>query len=97
MNWAQRKADWIMPEYKAKRGTLYKYIKKREIRISSAALPMNEQSYHMSVEDFRRYGKEMIDWIADYYEKVDRYPVLSRVKPGEIGDSLAAAVPVTGR
>ena len=24
---AQRKADWIMPRYKAKRGTLYKYIK----------------------------------------------------------------------
>ena len=24
---AQRKADWIMPAYKAKRGTLYKYIK----------------------------------------------------------------------
>ena len=24
---AQRKADWIMPQYKAKRGTLYKYIK----------------------------------------------------------------------
>ena len=24
---AQRKADWVMPEYKAKRGTLYKYIR----------------------------------------------------------------------
>ena len=24
---AQRKADWVMPQYKAKRGTLYKYIK----------------------------------------------------------------------
>ena len=24
---AQRKADWIMPQYKAKRGTLYKYIR----------------------------------------------------------------------
>ena len=24
---AQRKADWIMPEFKAKRGTLYKYIR----------------------------------------------------------------------
>ena len=24
---AQRKADWIMPDYKAKRGTLYKYIR----------------------------------------------------------------------
>ena len=54
------------------------------------------KSYHMSVEDFRRHGKEMIDWIADYYEKVDRFPILSSVKPGEIGDSLASAVPVQG-
>ena len=53
-------------------------------------------SYHMSMEDFRRHGKEMIDWIADYYEKVDRYPVLSQVKPGEIGDSLANAIPIQG-
>ena len=52
--------------------------------------------YHMSVEDFRRHGKEMIDWIADYYEKVDRYPVLSRVKPGEIKDSLAGSAPAQG-
>ncbi len=53
-------------------------------------------SYHMSTEDFRRYGKEVIDWIADYYESVDRYPVLSRAKPGEIAESLGAEVPVRG-
>ena len=57
---------------------------------------MSERSYHMSVEDFRRHGKEMIDWIADYYENVDRYRVLSQVKPGEIGASLADAVPAQG-
>ena len=50
----------------------------------------------MSVEDFRRYGKELIDWIADYHEKVDRYPVLSRVQPGEIKASLPEAAPVQG-
>ena len=50
----------------------------------------------MSVEDFRRYGKEVIDWIADYYEQVDHYPVRSRVQPGEIENSLATAAPVQG-
>ena len=50
----------------------------------------------MPVEDFRRYGKEVIDWIADYYENVGRYPVQSQVKPGETGASLAGAVPVQG-
>ena len=54
------------------------------------------KNYHMSVEDFRRHGKEMIDWIGDYYEKVDRYPILSCVKPGEIEASLASAVPAQG-
>lgn len=57
---------------------------------------MSKQSYHMSTQDFRRHGKEMIDWIADYYEQVERYPVQSRVQPGEIGASLAGAAPAQG-
>ena len=54
------------------------------------------KSYHMSAEDFRRHGREVIDWIADYYESVDRYPVLSRAKPGEIADSLSNEIPARG-
>lgn len=54
------------------------------------------KSYHMSVEDFRRHGKEVIDWIADYYETVDSRPVLSRCKPGEIALSLGTEVPSKG-
>ena len=50
----------------------------------------------MSAEDFRRYGKEVIDWIADYHENVDRYPVLSRAEPGEIAESLEHSVPLQG-
>ena len=34
----------------------------------------------MSTEAFRRHGKAMIDWIADYYESVDRYTVLARAR-----------------
>ena len=55
-----------------------------------------KKSYHMSPEDFRRHGREVIDWIADYHENVDRYPVLSRVRPGEIADSLGTEVPTKG-
>ena len=50
----------------------------------------------MSPEDFRRHGKEVIDWIADYYENVERYPVLSRAKPGETARSLDTEIPVHG-
>ncbi|MFY9153440.1 MAG: pyridoxal-dependent decarboxylase [Prolixibacteraceae bacterium] len=46
------------------------------------------KNYHMSPEEFRKQGKEMIDWIADYYQNIETYPVLSQVKPGEIKSQL---------
>jgi len=51
---------------------------------------------HMTPDEFRRRGRQVIDWIAGYMERVEEYPVLSRVKPGEIRDSLPAHPPVTG-
>lgn len=47
----------------------------------------------MSPDEFRKQGKQMIDWIADYYEHVEEYPVLSQIKPGEIKNQLPAAPP----
>ncbi|HEY3369202.1 MAG TPA: pyridoxal-dependent decarboxylase [Prolixibacteraceae bacterium] len=54
----------------------------------------NTPSYHMSSEEFRKQGKQMIDWIADYYETVEKYPVLSQVKPGEITNQLPMYAPM---
>ena len=39
-------------------------------------------SYHMTPDEFRQAGREFIDWIADYLENIEDYPVLSQVKPG---------------
>ena len=50
----------------------------------------------MSPEEFRTEGKKIIDWIADYYTEIEKYPVLSKVKPGEIKDSLPEAPPEKG-
>lgn len=47
----------------------------------------------MSPEEFRKNGKQMIDWIADYYENVGKYPVLSQVRPGDIIDQLPLNAP----
>jgi aromatic-L-amino-acid decarboxylase len=47
----------------------------------------------MSPDEFRKNGKQMIDWIADYYENVEKYPVLSQVKPGEIIGQLPLNAP----
>jgi len=53
-------------------------------------------SYHMTPEQFREYGRAVVDWIADYYENVERYPVLSQVEPGDVFNSLPADPPEHG-
>lgn len=53
-------------------------------------------NYHMTPEQFRHYGRLMVDWIADYYENVEKYPVLSQAKPGEIRAMLPEAPPQKG-
>ncbi len=50
----------------------------------------------MTPEEFRRHGRQVIDWIADYLENVERYPVLSQVKPGEIRAQLPPHPPAEG-
>jgi aromatic-L-amino-acid decarboxylase len=50
----------------------------------------------MERETFRRYGHQVVDWVADYLEDVERYPVLSPVVPGEVQKQLPREPPVTG-
>ncbi|WP_206609886.1 pyridoxal-dependent decarboxylase [Maribellus luteus] len=57
---------------------------------------MKETSFHMTPGQFREEGKKIIDWIADYYENIEKYPVLSQVKPGEILSSLPENPPLHG-
>lgn len=57
---------------------------------------MEQKNYHMSPEQFRTEGKKIIDWIADYYENIEKYPVLSQVRPGQIKNDLPTSAPQTG-
>src|SRR4051794_27657484 len=50
----------------------------------------------MSPDDFRRHGHAVVDWIADYYSRIESFPVLSRAKPGEVRTSLPTNPPVKG-
>jgi aromatic-L-amino-acid decarboxylase len=50
----------------------------------------------MSPEEFRRYGHAVVDWIADYHARIESFPVLSRVQPGEIRAKLPIGPPVKG-
>lgn len=50
----------------------------------------------MTPDQFRRYGRAVVDWIADYMERVESYPVLSQVQPGQIRAGLPAEPPQQG-
>jgi aromatic-L-amino-acid decarboxylase len=50
----------------------------------------------MKAEDFRRFGHELIDWIADYFENIDQRPVMPAMEPGDLKAQLPSAPPLHG-
>ncbi|MEO9109883.1 MAG: pyridoxal-dependent decarboxylase, partial [Jatrophihabitantaceae bacterium] len=50
----------------------------------------------MSPDEFRDYGRQVVDWIADYYERIESFPVLSQVEPGDVRAALPADPPEHG-
>jgi aromatic-L-amino-acid decarboxylase len=50
----------------------------------------------MSPQDFRLYGYQVVDWIADYLAHPERYPVLSQSLPGDLKNALPHAAPERG-
>ena len=42
----------------------------------------------MSSEEFRRYGHQVIDWIASYWERLEALPVQAQVSPGHLRAQL---------
>lgn len=51
---------------------------------------------HMSGAEFRRAGRAVVDWIADYLDSVESRPVLSRARPGEIRAAMPSEPPESG-
>ena len=50
----------------------------------------------MQPNEFRRHGHAVVDWIADYLENPEQWPVLPGVRPGELRSSLPQSPPVRG-
>ena len=50
----------------------------------------------MTPEEFRRWGHQVIDWIADYQKRVESLPVLAQVEPRQIRASLPTHPPTHG-
>jgi aromatic-L-amino-acid decarboxylase len=53
-------------------------------------------SFHMTPDEFREHGHEVVEWLAAYMESVEDYPVLAQVKPGEIRSRLPDHAPEHG-
>jgi len=45
-------------------------------------------------EEFRKQAHQLVDWMADYMGKVDRFPVKSQVAPGVIKNQIPSQAPV---
>ena len=50
----------------------------------------------MDIEEFRRRGHETVEWMADYLENVERFPVLSQASPGDTLRRLPPSPPAEG-
>jgi aromatic-L-amino-acid decarboxylase len=50
----------------------------------------------MSPAEFREYGHRVVDWVADYWEKIEEYPVLAQVRPGDVAGRVPARAPERG-
>ena len=47
----------------------------------------------MTPEEFRRFGHQVVDWIADYRATIAERPVMARSTPGEIRAALPSSPP----
>ncbi|MBV6418890.1 MAG: L-2,4-diaminobutyrate decarboxylase [Ignavibacteriaceae bacterium] len=50
----------------------------------------------MPIEEFRKSGHQLIDWIADYLNDIEKYPPLSQVNPGDILKRIPESPPQKG-
>ncbi len=50
----------------------------------------------MPPEEFRRYGHQLVDWIADFFGEIDEIPVTASMRPGELVAQLPSEAPAGG-
>jgi aromatic-L-amino-acid decarboxylase len=65
----------------------------RVVLCPSHAIALAEEA-RMTPEEFRKFGHQVIDWIADYRAGVAELPLVPGVKPGDIKAQLPAEAPL---
>ena len=64
--------------------------------LDNAARELAPPTGDMSAEEFRRFGHEIVDWIANYFEHIEDLPVLAQIEPGDLKAQLPSAPPDQG-
>src|SRR5258707_2966981 len=64
-----------------------------EERTSLDVAQQSNATGDMDTEAFRRYGHQVVDWMADYLAGVGEYPVLAQTTPGTLRHSLPTHPP----
>lgn len=59
-------------------------------------LSNDKQFGDMPTADFRKYGYQIIDQLADYFDEMEKYPVLSQVEPDWLKNSIPRSAPESG-
>jgi aromatic-L-amino-acid decarboxylase len=50
----------------------------------------------MDIEEFGKRGHELIDWMVDYFQNIESFPVRSKVRPNEIIEQIPIKPPQKG-
>ena len=50
----------------------------------------------MDKEEFKKYGYQFVDWVAEYLSEMEKYPVSSVLKPGDVRRKLPSEPPKKG-
>ena len=59
------------------------------------AINTEEGNTFMDHETFRKHAHDFVDWMADYMDSIEEYPVRSQVAPGDIAAQLPKQPPET--
>lgn len=57
---------------------------------------MVEYAPHMTPDEFRRYGHQVVDWVADYWSGLSERRVTPDLAPGDVAALLPSAPPSVG-
>lgn len=50
----------------------------------------------MPIEEFRKSGHQLVDWVADYLKDIEKYPTMSQINPGDLLNRIPDTPPIKG-